>query len=127
MFTHLTESQAEHYFREVARVLEPGGVLNATWFLFDKRDYPMLTEIQHALYTNEYDLSASVIFDRDWVRREARDAGLTIVQVFPSKIRNFQWTVVMAPSGDDVDEVGFPPDEAPEGAAPARTSLPKRT
>jgi SAM-dependent methyltransferase len=119
VFTHLTESQAKHYLREVGRVLAPGGVLNSTWFLFDKRDYPMLTDIQNALYTNEYDLSASVIFDREWVRREARNAGLTIVQVLPPRIRNFQWTVLMAPSGARADEVGFPPDEAPQGAVPA--------
>ena len=119
VFTHLTESQAKHYLREVARVLEPGGVLNSTWFFFDKREYPMLTEIQNALYTNEYDLSASVIFDREWLRREARDAGLTIVQVLPPRIRKFQWAVVMAPSGAQVAEVEFPPDDAPEGAAPA--------
>jgi hypothetical protein len=40
-------------------------------------------------------------------------------QVLPPRIRHFQWTVVAAPSGPDVDEVEFPADEAPEGAAPA--------
>jgi hypothetical protein len=118
VFTHLTQSQTEHYLREVARVLEPGGFLNATWFLFDKREYPTLTEVQNALYTNEYDLSAAVIFDREWVRRTAADAGLTIVCVLPPQIRNFHWSVVMSPSGPGVDEVDFPPDEAPVGAAP---------
>jgi SAM-dependent methyltransferase len=118
VFTHLTQSQAEHYLHEVARILEPNGFFHATWFLFDKTGYPMLTEAQNALYTNEYDLSASVIFDREWMRRTAADAGLTIAEVLPPAIRNFHWIVVMAPSASGVEEAPFPADEAPIGSSP---------
>jgi SAM-dependent methyltransferase len=118
VFTHLTQSAAVHYLSEVARVLEPGGFLHATWFLFRKDEYPMLTEVQNALYTNEYDLSSAVIFDRDWVRSTAAEAGLTIVEVLPPAIRNFHWRVIMQPSRAGLEEGEFPPDEAPAGAAP---------
>jgi SAM-dependent methyltransferase len=118
VFTHLTQSAAVHYLSEVARVLEPSGLLHATWFLFEKDEYPMLTEVQNALYTNEYDLSSAVIFDRDWVRSTAAEAGLTIVEVQPPEIRNFHWRVIMQPSRDGLEEAAFPPDDAPSGAAP---------
>ena len=117
-FTHLTQSAAVHYLSEVARVLEPSGLLHATWFLFEKADYPMLTEVQNALYTNEYDLSSAVIFDRDWVRSTAAEAGLTIVEVLPPEIRNFHWRVIMQPSREGLEEADFPLDDAPSGAAP---------
>jgi SAM-dependent methyltransferase len=118
VFTHLTESQAEHYFAEVARILDPSGYFHATWFLFEKREYPMLTELQNALYTNEYDLSAAVIFDRGWLRQTAANVGLTIVDVVPPAIRNFHWRVIMQSARPGLGETEFPPDEAPPGAAP---------
>jgi SAM-dependent methyltransferase len=118
VFTHLTESQAEHYLAEVARILDPSGFLHASWFLFEKHEYPMLTELQNALYTNEYDLSAAVIFDRGWLRRTAANFGLTIVDVHPPVIRNYHWRVIMRPVRHGLEEAEFPPDEAPPGSAP---------
>jgi SAM-dependent methyltransferase len=118
VFTHLTQSAAVHYLSEVARVLEPSGLLHATWFLFEKDEYPMLTDQQNALYTNEYDLSSAVIFDRVWVRRAAADARLTIVEVQAPAIRNFHWRVIMQPSRVGLEEAVFPSDDAPSGASP---------
>jgi SAM-dependent methyltransferase len=118
VFTHLTQSEAEYYLNEVARILRPDGLLHATWFLFDKHEYPMLTDLQNALYTNEYDLSASVIFDRDWVRRTAAEAGLTIVRVLPPVMRNYHWRVIMQPARPNLVAAEFPPDGAPSGSAP---------
>jgi SAM-dependent methyltransferase len=118
VFTHLTLSAAVHYLSEVARVLAPSGFLHATWFLFDKDEYPMLTEVQNALYTNEYDLSSAVIFDRAWVRRTAAEAGLTIVAIQAPAIRNFHWRVIMQPGREGLEGAEFPPDDAPSGASP---------
>lgn len=120
VFTHLVQSQAEHYLGEVARILRPAGILHSTWFLFDKSDYPMLSDIQNALYTNEYDLSASVLFDRAWVRETARAAGLTIVEVIPPPIRNFHWRVLMTPTRAGIEDAPFPTDEAPPGSMPGQ-------
>ena len=53
VFTHCGQDQAEHYLREAARILRPNGYLNATWFLFDKRSFPMMQPFQNALYINE--------------------------------------------------------------------------
>lgn len=37
LFTHLTQPDAEHYFRELARVMKPEGVALFTFFLMDER------------------------------------------------------------------------------------------
>ena len=41
----------------------------------------MMQDFQNALYINDVDPTNAVIFDRDWVRREAGAAGLTIHRV----------------------------------------------
>jgi SAM-dependent methyltransferase len=65
VFTHLTQDQTESYLAEMARVLEPDGVLQCTWFLFEKQDFPMMQEEQNTLFINEYDVRNAVIYDRD--------------------------------------------------------------
>jgi SAM-dependent methyltransferase len=117
IFTHLTERQTVHYLSEVARILRPDGVLHSTWFLFDKRDFPMMQDFQNALYINDVDPSNAVIFDRDWLRRHATAVGLTILDVMQPTYRGHQWYVLMAPSRPGLVEVPLPDDEAPVGRA----------
>lgn len=116
VFTHLTEEQTVYYLRQCAQVLHPKGVIHASWFFFDKRDYPMLQENNNALYVSYVDPSAAVIFDRNWVRSTARQMGLRFCRILPPKIRGHQWAVVMT-RRTDVEEVDFPIDEAPPGLA----------
>ena len=52
VFTHLTQDQAEHDLAEIARVLDPEGIFVSTWFLFDKRDFPMMQDDQNTLFIN---------------------------------------------------------------------------
>ena len=115
VFTHLAQDQAEHYLKEAARLLSPDGYMNATWFLFDKVDFPMMQSFQDALYINDTDPTNAVIFDRQWLRRTADNAGLRIVQVLPPAIRGFQWTVVLRHRTTGDPEVELPPDLAPPG------------
>jgi SAM-dependent methyltransferase len=116
VFTHLTQEQAAHYLGEVARVLRPDGVLNATWFFFDRSAFPMLRPENGAIYVSYVDPAAAVVFDRSWVTRTAADAGLTISSVLPPQIRGYQWTVLMSPARDGLEAVEIPPDTAPPGS-----------
>jgi SAM-dependent methyltransferase len=118
IFTHLTEGQAQHYLSEAARVLRPDGVLHSTWFLFDKRDFPMMQDFQNALYINDVDPTNAVIFDREWLRYQARAVGLTIYRVMPPVYRGYQWFVLMAPSRRGLEEAEIPIDDAPVGRSP---------
>jgi len=118
VFTHLTEEQAPFYLREVARVLRPDGYFLSTWFLFDKQLFPMLHEFQNALYVNHVDPTNAVVFDREWLRRTARDAGLVIAHAEAPAVRGFQWLLVLRPTAAGATEVELPPDDAPIGALP---------
>lgn len=75
VFTHLTQANAEYYFREVKRILATSGVFYSTWFLFDKQLFPMMQTFQNALYINEADPTNAVIFDRDWLVETAAHNG----------------------------------------------------
>jgi len=115
VFTHLNQMQAEFYLREIARILRPGGYFVSTWFLFDKTDFPMMQEFQNTLFINEEDPSNAVIFDKDWVRRQSKGSGLTIVRAEPPQIKGFHWHIEMRRSAPDLVEAEFPPDCAPRG------------
>src|SRR5205085_2109180 len=78
VFTHLTQDQAEAYLSEVARVLTPDGTFLSTWFLFDKRHFPMMQEEQNTLFINAHDVRNAVIYDRSYLYRATERAGLTI-------------------------------------------------
>ena len=124
VFTHLTEEQIAFYLRECARVLRPQGILHSSWFLFDKRNFPVLQEANNALYVHYLDPTAAVLFDRQWVRDTARESGLTIFRVVPPGIRGYQWALLMAPAGAGRPEVEIPEDDAPHGSV--RLPMPRR-
>jgi SAM-dependent methyltransferase len=115
VFTHLTQLQAEFYFLEVGRILAPGGLFHSTWFLFDKREFPMLQRDAAALYVSYEDPSAAVLFDREWLRRKAAEAGLVITSVTPPRMRGYQWVIVMEHRKDGLVEASLPEDTAPLG------------
>jgi SAM-dependent methyltransferase len=115
VFTHVLEDAAECYLRECARILKPDGLLNSTWFTFDKRDFPMMQEFQNAIFINHTDPTNAVIFDREWLRRTASRAGLSIVSITPPAVRGFAWIVLMAPQRAGLSEVEFPVDNASAG------------
>ena len=118
VFTHMAQDQAEHYLREASRVVQQDGYLQTTWFLFDKRDFPMMQDFQNALFINESDPSNAVIFDRGWLRETARDAGLTITRASPPEVKGFQWCIEMRPHATGEQEVALPADTAPIGRRP---------
>ncbi len=119
VFTHLTQTQSEAYFAELSRVLEPGGVLVATWFLFDKRDYPMMQDEQNTLFINEYDVRNAVIYDRAWVRDAAASVGLVVYEAKPPGIRGHACELRMTQPGSGIAEIELPEDRAQRGRQPA--------
>lgn len=118
VFTHLTQLQAEAYLAELARVLAPGGIVLSTWFLFDKRDFPMMRDEQNTLFINEHDVRNAVIYDRAWVRRAAADAGLIICAATPPSVRGYQWELRMTQPGPGVQDVELPEDLSERGREP---------
>jgi SAM-dependent methyltransferase len=115
-FTLLTETQTLHYLREAARILTDDGVVHASFFLFDKREFPFLQPHANALYASWEHPSAAVTFDRGWLVESIRAAGLSVVAAHPPPMRGYQWVLEMRHSGPGVEEIGLPPDSAPLGA-----------
>lgn len=119
VFTHLTQVQAEAYLAELSRVLEPGGVLLTSWFLFDKRDFPMMQDEQNTLFINEHDIRNAVIYDRAWLCSAAASAGLVISEAIPPGIRGHQWELRMTQPGPGFEELEWPEDLADRGRQPS--------
>ena len=118
MFTHLRQANAEYYLRELGRVLSPAGVAVTTWFLFDKRAFPMMQDFQNALMINEIDPTNAVIFAKTWLAERAADAGLVVSRAVPPSIRGFQWVIYLQQQASGRNSVEIPEDRAPFGVAP---------
>jgi hypothetical protein len=118
VFTHMTQSQAEHYLREASRILALDGIVVSTWFLFEKRYFPMMQDFQNALYINEYDLTNATIFDREWLEQMLSALDLKVVRAVPPWIRGFQWELHLVHTASQRLRVPLPMDKAPFGHVP---------
>ena len=115
VFTHLTQSQAEVYLEEVRRVLRPDGVMLASFFLFEKANFPMMQDFQNALYINDSDPTNAVVFDREWLLALLDARELRIYVVRPPSIRGYHWELEIVPGRGSV---AIPEDHAPVGRKP---------
>ncbi len=115
VFTHLTQSQAEYYLPEVARILRSDGVFLGSWLLFDKTFFPFMNEEYSALYYNYVDPSATVLFDRGWLQSLAAMCGLVITGVIAPKVRGHQWIIQMQAQASGAEWAEWPTDDAPIG------------
>lgn len=115
VFTHLVEYQAVHYLEEVARVLRSDGSFVVSWFLFDKRSFPVLQPHMNALFLSDADPAHAVIYDRSWLLRSTRDLGLRLTHAVAPAIRGFQWLLTFEPATRATPEIELPEDEAPFG------------
>lgn len=123
VFTHTIQAHAEYYLQESARVLRPDGMLVASFFLFEKRYFPMMQDFQNALYINLEDPWSAVIFDREWLEVCLRNLGLGIVRAAPPGVRGFQWLLHIRRLSQDVVTISLPKDRAPFGRMPPPTPL----
>jgi SAM-dependent methyltransferase len=115
VFTHLTQMQTEIYLAELAAVLEPAGALRSSWFLFDKRDFPMMQAEQNTLFINEFDVRNAVIYDWAWLRQAAGELDLVLTGAIVPEVRGHQWVLTMRRRGPGVTEIELPHDLAERG------------
>jgi SAM-dependent methyltransferase len=105
VFTHLSLDQTIFYLHEVRRVLKPGGVAKTTWFLFSRQTFPMLVPQQVCLFVNEDDPTNAVIYDWEWLRQAAIDAGFRIRRIVPPGVPGHQWEIHLEARADDRPDV----------------------
>jgi len=118
VFTHTTQAHAEFYLREATRVLRPDGLLAASFFLFEKRYFPMMQDFQNALYINIEDPWNAVIFDREWLETSLYNLGLGVVRATPPGVRGFQWLLHIRRLSSEWPTVKLTEDRAPFGRMP---------
>ena len=104
--------------REVTRVLRADGMLAASFFLFEKRYFPMMHDFQNALYINIEDPWNAVIFDREWLEASLQNLGLGIVRAVPPGLRGYQWLLQIRRLSAGEAVVPLPEDRAPFGRLP---------
>jgi SAM-dependent methyltransferase len=119
IFTHIVERQLAFYLREAARVLRPDGVMNASFLLFEKRDFPVLGGDRNALYIDDAYPPAAVYYDRAWLAQTLADEGLTIVRIAQApEVRGYQWRLVLGRTRPGLAGVELPLDQNEQGVPP---------
>ena len=94
------------------------GMLVASFFLFEKRYFPMMHDFQNALYINVEDPWNAVIFDREWLETSLRSLDLGVVRAIPPAVRGFQWLLHIRRLSDGILLCRLPEDRAPFGRLP---------
>lgn len=86
VFTHMFQSDVEHYVSEIARTLKPGGKSLITWFLLNDQSLNAQAPQLHFKFdvdevsktTLQDNPEAAVAFKEDWVRALYLKNGLTV-------------------------------------------------
>jgi len=128
VFTHLVEDDLPYYLEQCARILRPGGVMRTTWFLFDKRYFPMMQPFQNCLYISSTYPTSAVVVDRTWLLATLASMGLTVASSTSPYVRGHQWSLDLRHAEPGEIPVITATDEAPFGseAPPMPRAAPHR-
>jgi SAM-dependent methyltransferase len=119
IFTHIVERQLAFYLHEAARVLRQDGLMNASFLLFEKADFPVLGEERNSLYIDDSYPPAAVYYDREWLQRTLADAGFTIVRIAQvPEVRGYQWRLTLSCTRPGLAGVELPLDQNEQGTPP---------
>jgi SAM-dependent methyltransferase len=94
VFPHILEEHVRFHFEQLSLLLVEGGLMRVSWFLFDKRDFPMMQPFQNALYIQTLDPTNAVIYDVDFVKRLYHDCGITIERALAPAAKGNQWVLL---------------------------------
>jgi SAM-dependent methyltransferase len=116
IFTHIVERDLPYYLGEVARVLHPDGLVNASFFLFEKSDFPALGPQHNALYGDASYPKSAVFYDRSWLELTLEDCGLGVVEIAQRpEVRGYQWLFVLGHRNGDREILALPRDDGERG------------
>jgi SAM-dependent methyltransferase len=85
VFSHMIDTEADNYLRECIRVLKPGGIFVATFFVLHKgmaqkhKSFSFNHDRGHYALMNDKVVSANVAFDYDWLMARIKAHGFQVV------------------------------------------------
>jgi len=98
LFTHLSAAATANYLNEVARTLQPGGRLFASFYVLDEQSRrlaesgttdPHLTiAVEHGMIGDPKNPDAAVSFHAEWLAAALVSAGLTFDAFYPGRWRH---------------------------------------
>jgi SAM-dependent methyltransferase len=116
IFTHIVERDLPYYLGEVARVLSIDGLVNASFFLFEKSDFPALGPQHNALYGDATYPKSAVFYDRGWLEQTLERCGLCVVAIAQRpEVRGYQWLFVLGHRERDHSVLELPRDDGDRG------------
>ena len=116
IFTHIVERDLPYYLGEVARVLAPDGLVNASFFLFEKSDFPALGKQHNALYGDATYPKSAVFYDRGWLEQALEECGLGVLEIAQRpEARGYQWLFVLGRRTGDREILSLPRDDGERG------------
>jgi SAM-dependent methyltransferase len=87
VFTHLMEDQSRYYLKEMAGMLTPNGIVRTSWFLINKKGFPMMNEKLNTVFVDEEDPTFAVFYD--W------HAFVSMIHELGYKIIGIEWAQML--------------------------------
>jgi SAM-dependent methyltransferase len=113
VFTHLHEDQSQFYLDQMKSMLAPAGIVRATWFLFNKKAFPMMADNQNTIFVNEHDPTQAVYYDWNAFVRMVRGLGYKIIRINWAQMLGFH-NIICLGMNQDFADIG---DVTPPGAS----------
>jgi SAM-dependent methyltransferase len=113
VFTHLHDDQTQFYLDQMRGMLAPNGMLRATWFLLNKKCFPMMGDDLNTVFVSEADTTHAVYYDWQYLVTMTRKLGYRIARIEWAPILGFHNLIYMARS-DQFEDLG---DSIPPGAS----------
>jgi SAM-dependent methyltransferase len=113
VFTHLHDDQTQFYLQEMRSMLAPNGIIRATWFLFNKKGFPVMAENQNTVFVSEVDTTQAVYYDWRYFVTLTRSMGYRIAKIDWAQMLGFHNIICLA-HGDLFPDLG---DSVPPGTS----------
>jgi SAM-dependent methyltransferase len=96
VFTHLHDDQTQFYLEEMRSMLAPQGIIRASWFFFNKKCFPVMTDKLNTLFVSENDPTAAVYYDWYYFIKLTRSLGYRIARIEWADMLGFHNIVCLA-------------------------------